>query len=258
MINIDKRLFLNHTENVIAITSGVGSMGKTWLAVTLAQALNNMQQKVLLVDANNGILNADFQLGLTEINYLNQVVSGDITFNQAIYPLSKKLDIVTGRAGSNVLEDMPIGRLQIMSEYLTLVAPNYNKVIMDLSPSDKIINNFLPKQSDLVLVCTNDPYNLVSTYDFLQKATGEYKSLQIVVNYANSYEEGLRTYNTLRRACEQYIKSTPKLLGVIRRDTRVRDAIRNHVSLLSRYPGSEAADDVVNIAEKLLVGRENK
>lgn len=80
-----------------------------------------------------------------------------------------------------------------------------------------------------------------------------YKSLQIVINYANSYEEGLRTYDTLRRACEQYMTATPKLLGIIRRDTKVRDAIRNHVLLLNRYPNSEAAEDVVNIARKLWI-----
>ena len=107
--------------------------------------------------------------------------------------------------------------------------------------------------SNIILVCTHEPSNLVSTYDFLQKniTSLSYKSLQIVINYANSYEDGLRTYNTLQHACEQYMFSTPPLLGVIRRDTRVRDAIRNHVLLLNRYPSSEAAEDVFNIARKL-------
>ena len=49
------------------------------------------------------------------------------------------------------------------------------------------------------------------------------------------------------------MSSTPRLLGVIRRDTRVRDAIRNHVLLLNRYPNSEAAEDVMNIAKKLCI-----
>lgn len=255
MINVNKNLFLPQADNIIAITSGIGSMGKTWLSITLSHALNLLQKKVLLFDANNGLLNTDFQIELSTNRNINNVIAGEISFNQAVYPINKKgFDIISGVAGSDILEDVPCGRLQIVKENIVLLSKNYDKVIIDLSSSDKIISHMLPKQANLVLVCTNDPSNIVSTYSFLQNAVSQYKynSLQIIVNYANSYEEGLRTYNTLRRACEQYIKSTPKLLGVIRRDTRVRDAIRNHVLLLNRYPDSEAAKDVMNIARRVL------
>ena len=77
-----------------------------------------------------------------------------------------------------------------------------------------------------------------------------------MVNYAQSYEEGLQTFNMLRHACERYINQTPELLGVIRRDTRVRDAIHNKVPLLSRYPNSEAAEDVMQIAHSILKYKE--
>ncbi len=254
-IKIDKSLFLTPPAQITAITSGLGSMGKTWLAATLAQALNMLHKSVLLFDANNGLLNTDFQLGLNGSYYLNQVLSGEITLNQAVVPVNrKKFDVISGRAGSDLLDGVPVGRLQILREELVLLAQNYNEVIIDLPSSDKILHNLLPP-AQIILVCTNDPSNLVSTYDFLQKnhSSLSYKSLQIVINYANSYEEGLRTYDTLRRACEQYMTSTPPLLGVIRRDTKVRDVIRNHVLLLNRYPGSEAAEDVINIAKKLWV-----
>ncbi len=254
-IKIDKNLFLTPPAQITAITSGFGSMGKTWLAATLAQALNMLHKSVLLFDANNGLLNTDFQLGLNSSYYLNQVISGEITLNQAVVPVNKKkFDVISGRAGSDLLDGVPVGRLQILREELVMLAQNYNEVVIDLPATDKILHNLLPP-SQIILVCTNDPSNLVSTYDFLQKnlSSLSYKSLQIVINYANSYEEGLRTYDTLRRACEQYMTSTPPLLGVIRRDTKVRDVIRNQVLLLNRYPGSEAAEDVINIAKKLWV-----
>ena len=106
----------------------------------------------------------------------------------------------------------------------------------------------------MIWVCTKEPSNLVSTYKFLQTAavSERYKNMQIIVNYAQSYEEGLQTYNILRRACEEYITQTPLLLGVVRRDTRVRDAIRNRFLLLNRYPNSEAAADIMQIARKIL------
>lgn len=254
-IKIDKNLFLTPPAQITAITSGFGSMGKTWLAATLAQALNMLHKSVLLFDANNGLLNTDFQLGLNSSYYLNQVISGEITLNQAVVPVNKKkFDVISGRAGSDLLDGVPVGRLQILREELVMLAQNYNEVVIDLPATDKILHNLLPP-SQIILVCTNDPSNLVSTYDFLQKNLSglSYKSLQILINYANSYEEGLRTYDTLRRACEQYMTSTPPLLGVIRRDTKVRDVIRNQVLLLNRYPGSEAAEDVINIAKKLWV-----
>jgi flagellar biosynthesis protein FlhG len=260
MININKNLFLQRQRNIIAITSGVGSMGKTWLSVTLAHALNTLHQSVLLFDADNGLLNVAAQLGISEGFSLNDVVASEVTLNQAVISLNRrKFDAISGTIGSNVLESTPVGRLQILRDDLLSLAQDYNRLLIDLPVSEKIALNILPPESDLILVCTNEPSNLVSTYKFLQTAAiaDRCKNMQIIVNYAHSYEEGLQTYNTLRHACEEYITQTPALLGVVRRDTRVRDAIRNHYLLLNRYPNSEAAEDIMQIAQKILQKGEN-
>jgi flagellar biosynthesis protein FlhG len=44
---------------------------------------------------------------------------------------------------------------------------------------------------------------------------------------------------------------TPPLLGVVRRDAKVRDAIRAQTPLLTRHPGSDAARDIEAIAQQL-------
>ena len=255
MVNIDKNLFLQHPHNIVALTSGVGSMGKTWLATALAHALNVLRKNVLLFDADSGLLNIDFQLDMNVEYYLDDALKDLITLNQSITSVNKKkFDMITAMAGSEILKSISSGRLQILNEELSILAHNYDYTILDLSSSEKIITHLLPFHSDLILVCTQDPSNLVSTYQFLQNMgeRSQYGNLQIVVNYAHSYEEGVRTYNTLRQACEQYIKKTPQLLGIVRRDTRVRDAIRNHTLFLSRYPHSEAAEDIMNIAHKII------
>ena len=78
-------------------------------------------------------------------------------------------------------------------------------------------------------------------------------NLNIVVNQATSVREGKHTYETLLKACNNFLKISPSLLGVVRRDTRVRDSIRSQMPLISRYPTSEAAEDVIAIARKLIM-----
>lgn len=255
MINTDKNLFLQPKHNIIAITSGIGSMGKTWLATTLAHAVNSLKKSVLLFDADNGLLNTVFQTGVSLHGEIKQVLDDEKTLNQIITPLGrKKFDIIADIPGNNVLFDTSAGRLQILREELTIISQNYDYTFTDIPSAEKLFLHFLPELSDLILVCTNEPSNLVSTYNFLQKIsdTAKYKDLRIIVNYANSYEEGLQTYNILRHACEQYIKIIPPLLGVVRRDTRVRNAINNQALLLNRYPTAEASQDIIQIAKKII------
>jgi flagellar biosynthesis protein FlhG len=56
----------------------------------------------------------------------------------------------------------------------------------------------------------------------------------------------------LRRACATFLGREPLLAGVIRRDDRVRDAIRRQTLLLTRHPACTAATDVGRIACTLL------
>ncbi|MBE6459356.1 MAG: MinD/ParA family protein, partial [Alphaproteobacteria bacterium] len=103
--------------------------------------------------------------------------------------------------------------------------------------------------------CTDEPTSLTDAYAFIKIMTMQYpkSDINIVVNQANSIREGQRTYDILLKACTNFLKITPPLLGIIRKDTRVRDSIRNQSSILTRYPNSEAAEDVVAIAKRLLM-----
>ena len=77
--------------------------------------------------------------------------------------------------------------------------------------------------------------------------------INVVVYQANSIKEGQRTYETLLKACQNFLKISPPLLGIVRRDTRVRDAIRNQTPIITRYPTSEAAEDVIAIAKRIIL-----
>jgi flagellar biosynthesis protein FlhG len=68
---------------------------------------------------------------------------------------------------------------------------------------------------------------------------------------ANSARDGERTYSALLRACESFLNISPALLGVVRRDPKVREAIRSQAGLLTRFPNCAAAADVEAVAARL-------
>ncbi len=243
-------------KNIVAIASGKGGVGKTWLAITLAHAITNKERKVLLFDGDLGLANLDIQLGLMPKQDLGSVVAGRLTLNQAVLPFpAGGFDIIAGRSGSGGLANVPPSRLQMLSEDLTLLAQAYDNIIIDLGAGvERTVRQLTSNVGIVIVVATDEPTSLTDAYAFIKVTHMERPNLdiRIVINAANSTREGERTYNTLLKACEGFLKISPPLLGVVRRDDKVREAIKSQTPLLTRYPNSEAAQDVENIAKFLM------
>lgn len=243
-------------KNIIAVASGKGGVGKTWFSITLSHALSLRGQKTLLFDGDLGLANVDIQLGLMPRHDLGSVISGKITLNQAFsHYEAGNFDVLAGRSGSGSLANVPLSRLQLLGEDLVIAATGYNKVILDLGAGVEKSVRQLSRVANTILVVTSDePTSLTDAYAFIKVTALERPGcdIRVVVNAANTTREGERTYNTLRKACEGFLKISPPLAGIVRRDMRVREAIRNQTPILVRSPNSEAAMDVEAIAERLL------
>ena len=244
-------------NNMIAIASGKGGVGKTWFTITLAHALSGLKQKVLFFDGDLGLANVDIQLGLAVTHDLDCVVSGNTTLNQMVrYSDKAKIDVIAGRGGAPGLSSVPSGRLQILAEDLSLLASNYDQVLLDMgSGADNSVRTFAGISGHVIIICTDEPTSITEAYALIKVLSLQYPRCQIsiVVNQAVSIQEGQQTYDILRKASETFLKISPPLLGIVHRDTRIRDAIRNQMPLILRYPTSEAATDVINIARRLLL-----
>lgn len=243
-------------RNMTAVASGKGGVGKTWFAITLSHAFSNIKQRTLLFDADLGLANLDIQLGLMPKHDLGSVFAGRLTLNQAVLKSEEGgFDIIAGRSGSGGLGNVPTSRVQTVLEDLALLSTAYDKVVLDLGAGvERTVRQITSAVGTCIVVATDEPTSLTDAYAFIKLTHMDKPNMDIrvVINMANSTREGERTYNTLLKACEGFLKISPPLLGVIRRDTKVRDAIRQQGSLLTRYPNSEAAADVEAIALKLI------
>jgi flagellar biosynthesis protein FlhG len=66
-----------------------------------------------------------------------------------------------------------------------------------------------------------------------------------------SAAEGEKTYKTLLKACENFLRLTPPMAGIIRADSKVKESIRHQTPILIRSPNSDAAEDVERVARNL-------
>lgn len=243
------------TNNLIAIASGKGGVGKTWFAITLAHALARAGRKVLLFDGDLGLANIDIQLGLMPKHDLGQAIAGKARMSQCVERFPEgNFDVLAGRSGSGSLATLPPPRIERVGRELTALAGSYQHVLIDLGAGvDKTVQMLAAQASRVMLLVNDEPTSLTDGYAFIKLGWASHPGMdiQVVVNTAESANRGRKTYDTLAKSCQGFLKRTPGLAGIVRRDPRVREAIRAQQPLITRSPTSEAATDVEAIARTL-------
>ena len=250
---------MNTPNNIIAIASGKGGVGKTWLAVTLAHLLARSGRQVLLFDGDIGLANVDVQLGLTPLHDLNSVLSGRKTLPEVVAHYTEgRFDYIAGRSGSTSLASLPFEKLEPLGKSLEDIAHNYDHVIIDLGAGiDQNVQYLASIASRLIVVITDEPTSLTDGYAFIKIAAqgNNPPETLVVVNQAATQKEGEATFHTINKACMNFLNLSPTLLGIIRKDNKVKDSIRAQKSLLIRAPHSTAATDAATISIKLMQKR---
>lgn len=245
-------------KNIIAVASGKGGVGKTWFSITLTHLMARTGRRVVLFDGDIGLANVDIQLGLTPMQDLGNVFAGKCSLKDAVTHYEQGgFDVLAGRSGSTSLANLGPERMQPVASQLVALAPDYDFIIIDLGAGIEQHVQFMSSlASRVVVIVTDEPTSLTDAYAYIKLCLSrpDAPTIGIVVNQAASQREGEKTYTTIARACENFLKITPELLGIIRKDNKVKDAIRMQSSLIEKAPHTTAASDAAVISVKLMRG----
>lgn len=240
---------------LIAIASGKGGVGKTWISIALAQAMAQAHQQILLFDGDLGLANVDVQLGLMPNRNLGLVLADQIRMRDAVMRAEPGgFDVIAGTSGSGDLGSVDPQALASAGRDLHGLAKQYHHALIDLGAGIGRSIRFMSVLADtLLVVSTDEPTSITDAYAVIKivSACAPNADIRIVINMAPSHDAGERTYSALNRACRTFLDVSPPLAGVIRRDQNVRQAIRAQTPLLSLAPNTNAAQDIRAMAKKL-------
>lgn len=272
--NIDVKHAAARQRNLTAVASGKGGVGKTWFSITLSQALAGFGGRVLLVDGDLGLANIDVQLALSPAHDLASVIAGKINFAGAISPFmggasrqgeknpppqraSIGFDVLAGRSGSGALDSLNRKQIEFLCSELLRAAVLYDHLIIDMAAG--MNSNMTPifaRIGKALIIVTDDPTSITDAYAMIKFLVSLHPGLdiRIVVNMADGKAQAEKTFATVNRACEHFLNFTPKMAGYIIRDKHVTQSIRAQAPLLARFPQSDAASQVQQIAWAMHTG----
>ncbi len=245
---------------VIAVTSGKGGVGKTFVSANLAAAFARLGKKVLVLDADLGLANLDVVLNLYPKITLHDVFTGKATLDEAILPAPGGFSVLL--AGSGMVE---YSRLtpEVRGEFLRIVSglvPRYDVVLLDTGAGISDVVLFaVSLASEVLMVATPEPTSLTDAYATIKVLVGQQhrQTVRLVVNQTSRAGTGQAITRQLQEVLDRFVVSplghTFRLnhVGDIPVDPEVRQAVMRRQLLMQTMPGCPAATAITQIARTL-------
>lgn len=244
---------------IVAITSGKGGVGKTFVSANLAAALTRRGLRVLVLDADLGLANLDVVLNLYPKLTLHDVFMGKAQLEDVVQPTSGGFSVVL--AGSGMVEYSrltPEVRGELMHVIQTLT-PNYDVMLLDTGAgiSDVVLFS-ISLASEVLVVATPEPTSLTDAYAAIKVLAAQQNRthIRLVVNQTVRPGDGRAITGQLQQVLNRFVATgtgQPLRLihmGDIPADPSVRDAVMRRQLLLQQMPGCPAALAIAQLAGK--------
>lgn len=247
-------------SRIIAVTSGKGGVGKTFVSANLAAALTRRGHRVLVLDADLGLANLDVVLNLYPKVTLHDVITGKANLEEAVIDAPGGFSVVL--AGSGMVEYSRLTH-EVRDELLhtiQILAPRYDVVLLDTGAgiSDVVLFS-VSLASEVLVVATPEPTSLTDAYAAIKVLAAQQnrQHIRLVVNQAARPGDGRAITGQLQQVLNRFVATgsgQPLRLihmGDIPADPSVRDAVMRRQLLMQHMPGCPAALAVAQLAGKI-------
>ncbi len=245
---------------ILAITSGKGGVGKTFVAANLAAALTKRGRRVLVLDADLGLANLDVILNLYPKATLHDAMSGKCSVEEIVLLAPGGFWILPAASGlveySRLTGDVQDNLRQIIDD----LSKQYDYLILDTGAgiSDLVLYT-ASLAKEVLVVATPEPASIADAYATIKVlATMQQRtSINLVFNQARDAAEARKLAQQLQQVVDRFVNTQLAIalklehLGHIPSDPAVRAAARKRRLLFVDTPEAPASKAVAALAQAL-------
>ncbi len=242
---------------ILAITSGKGGVGKTFVAANLAAALTKRRRRVLVLDADLGLANLDVILNLYPKATLHDVMIGKCSIEEVVLAAPGGFWILPAASGlieySRLTGEVQDNLRQIIDE----LSRQYDYLVLDTGAgiSDLVLYT-ASLAEEVMVVATPEPASIADAYATIKVLAlmQQRTTLKVVFNQARDAAESRRLAEQLQQVVDRFINTqlakSLKLehLGHIPSDPAVRAAARKRRLLFVDAPEAPASKAMAALA----------
>jgi len=244
----------SHGPRVIAVSSGKGGVGKTFLSVHLAARAAEKGLRPLLLDANLGLANVDVMLGVTPQATINDVIQGSAKMESIIASTRHGFDVVPGGCGLSELTVLDANHQRLVLDELETLADHYDLVLIDTAAGiGENVLYFTSSSQSVLLTLAAEPTSLTNTYALIKVLSRErhVRRFMVAINQADR-EEAEFAFHRLQSVCDHYLHVYLDYVGHIPSSPEIGRCIQGQRLLFERDEKDPAIADLTNLVDTVL------
>lgn len=229
---------------IISISGGKGGVGKTNTAINLSIALAELNNKVLLFDADLGLSNVDVLLGIQAPKNISDILQGRSSMQEILVTGPGGIFIIPAASGLEELANLDNIEISRLVQSFNQITQNIDIMIVDTAAgiSNQVLS-FVHACQDNILVVCNEPTSLTDAYALIKVLANQQSnmSFKILANMTRNEDEGLEVFSKLKTATDKYLDISLQYLGAIPFDPLLRQAVQIQKPVITEFPDSPAS-----------------
>lgn len=239
---------------LIAVSSGKGGTGKSFVATNLAVAMSRADGRVGIVDCDFGLGNAHLLLGVNPRVTLQHVLTRQVPVERALTQTEYGPSLLPAGSGISRLADLSEEEVFVLADALSRIAISHDALVLDTAAgiSPQSLMTLLLTQH-VVLVTNPEIAALTDAYALIKclARQPERPTISVIVNRVPSAGMGAVTFDKLSNVSWRFARCEIHYLGEIPDDASVTQRRLGQAPLVSSDPDCETAQCIRNILDEL-------